>query len=160
MESNKFLKITGILMTICGAIGIVFGIIALIVVGVLAVAPGASSGLFTLAVILALISSAVKSIAGIAGVKNAAKPEKTQTYIIFGIMVVILSLPGTTFNLVEGNSFITTSFITELVIPVLYLIAAFQNKKELPRVLYRKKQKNSPMFNAQGFVLFCSSLLF
>ena len=77
-QSNKFLKITGILMIIGGGVSIVVGIIAVSGVGLLALALGseADMGLLMMASILVLASAITSLIAGIIGVKNSAVPEK------------------------------------------------------------------------------------
>jgi len=126
-KSNGFLKVTGILMIIGGVLGFIVGIIAVLGVAVLAAA-GASSGLLTVASLLVVVSSVVSFIAGIVGVANAARPEKAQTCIVFGILVVALSILGNILTVVAGGKFSVPSLFTGLVIPVLYLIGAFQNK--------------------------------
>jgi len=130
-KSNKFLKVTGILMIIFGGIGIVFGIIAVIGVGALAMllGPEANVGLLTFAAILALVSAVVSLIAGIVGVKNAAKPEKANVCIVYGILTAVLAVLGQILTMAGGGSFNVMNLIIGLVIPVLYLIGAFQSKK-------------------------------
>ena len=126
-KSNGLLKVAGILMIIGGIAGIIVGIIALIGVGVLA-ALGANSGLLSFAVILVIVGAIVQLIAGIVGSKNAAKPEKAQTCVVFGIIVIALSVLGTILGLVAGGSFNVLTLVTGLAVPILYLIGAFQNK--------------------------------
>jgi len=135
-KSNGFLKVTGILMIIGGSLGFIFSIIAVLGVALvvaLAEAAGvdAKAGLLTFAAILAIVSSVVSFIAGIIGVKNAAKPEKAQTCIVFGILCIVLSILGQILTMVAGGSFNVVGLFTGLVIPVLYLIGAFQNKNRI-----------------------------
>lgn len=127
-KSNGFLKVTGILMIISGALGIIFGIISVLGVGVLA-ALGANSGLLTFAAILALVSGVASLVAGIMGVKNAAKPEKAMQCIILGFLTAALSILGNVLTVVGGGDFSVINLVLGLVIPVLYLIGAFQNKQ-------------------------------
>jgi len=127
-KSNKFLKITGILMIIGGIISIILGIIAVLGVGLLA-ALGANSGLLTLGAIFVLVGGVVSLIAGIAGVKNAAKPEKAQVCITLGILTAVISVLGNALGMAAGGSFDVAGLVTGLLLPVLYLIGAFQNKK-------------------------------
>ncbi|NLC65808.1 MAG: hypothetical protein GX752_02550 [Clostridium sp.] len=129
-ESNKFLKVTGILMIIGGAFGIIVGIIAVLGVGVLALALGAEAnmGLLMAGSVLVLISAVVSLIAGIIGVKNAAVPEKAKTCIIFGIMTAVFAVLGSTLSVIGGQKFNVASLIIGLGLPALYLIGAFQNK--------------------------------
>ena len=128
--SNKFLKVTGILMIISGGLSIILGIIAVLGVGVLAAALGseANMGLLMLSSILVLVSGVASLIAGILGVKNAAKPEKAQICIVFGFITAILAVLGNVLNIAGGNSFDVFGLVIGLVVPVLYLIGAFQNK--------------------------------
>ena len=130
-KANGLLKVVGILMIIFGALGMIFGLIAVIGVGALAALLGADAnvGLLTVAAILYLIGTIITFIAGIVGVKNAAKPEKAQTCIIFGILAAAFSVLGNILTMVGGGSFNAFGLLSGLVIPVLYLIGAFQNKK-------------------------------
>lgn len=131
MKSNQFLKVTGILMIIGGGISVILGLIAVIGVAALAALLGgeANSGLLTLSAILTLLSGVVSLIAGILGVKNAAVLAKAQLLIIFGIVTAGLSVLGNILNVVGGSSFSPVNLAIGLVLPALYLIGAFQNKK-------------------------------
>jgi len=133
-KSNGFLKVTGILMIIGGVLSFIVGIIAVLgvaLVATIAAAAGApvSAGLLTFSCILVLVSGVVSFVAGIMGVKNANKPEKAQKCIVIGIIVIILSILGTILSLAAGGKFNFINLITGLIIPVLYLLGAFQNKK-------------------------------
>ena len=70
MKGQKFLKVTGILMIIGGAFGIIAGIVAILGVSGLAALSGsaAGTGLLYAASFLCLISGIVQLIAGIQGV--------------------------------------------------------------------------------------------
>jgi hypothetical protein len=125
-----FLKVSGILMIIGGSIGMILGIIAVIGVGalVLLLGPEANAGFLKMAAFLALFSSIVSFIAGIVGVKNAAKPEKAMTCIVYGFLVVGLTLLGNILYVAGGSSFNSTSLVIGLILPALYLFGAYQNK--------------------------------
>ena len=125
--SNKFLKVTGILMIIGGALGIILGIVAIGGVALLAAA-GLDSGLLTFGTILSVVSAVVSLVGGIIGVKNAAKPEKANVCIVFGILAVVMCILGVILTMAAGGAFPTMSLLTGLVLPVLYLVGAFQNK--------------------------------
>ena len=129
--SNKFLKVTGILMIIGGAIGIILGIIAVLGVGVMILALGeeANLGFLTWSAVLVLVSAVVSLIAGILGVSSASKPEKSTRCIVFGILTAALAVIASILNVAGGNSFNVLNLLIGLVLPVLYLIGAFQNKK-------------------------------
>ena len=129
-KSNVLLKVAGILMIVGGAIAMVVGIIAVIAALAVAAIAGseADTGLLTIAAILVLVSAIVEFIAGILGAANASKPEKAQTCIIFGVIVIICSLLGNVITIVAGGTFNVFSAILGLALPVLYLIGAFQSK--------------------------------
>ena len=129
-KSNGFLKVAGILMIIGGVFSIIFGVLAVIGVGALAAAYGAeiNMGLLMVAWMLGLVSGLVSLIAGIIGAKNANKPEKAMTCIVFGGLTVLLSILGSILNVAAGSQFSVAGLITGLVVPALYLIGAFQNK--------------------------------
>ena len=129
MKGRKFLKVTGILMIIGGAFGIIGGIVAMIGAGALAAVLETSAGGLMLASALILASAVFQLIAGIMGVKNCDKPEKAQSCLVMGVIVAILSVAGNIISNVLGSSFNVLSYATGLVIPVLYIIGAVKNKE-------------------------------
>ena len=130
MKGRKFLKVTGILMIIGGAFGIIGGIVAMIGAGALAAVLETSAGGLMLASALILASAVFQLIAGIMGVKNCDKAEKAQSCLIMGILVVVLSVVGNVISNVLGSSFNITNYITGLIIPALYIVGAVKNKSE------------------------------
>ena len=137
MESTKtkgtgFLKVTGILMIIGGAVSIILSIIAALGIAALAyISDGTvSSALLYASVILMIVSAVAELVAGIIGVANCKKPDKAVSCIVWGIIVAVLSVAGTVLNSVGGGSFSVFSLILGLVLPVLYIIGAAFNKKE------------------------------
>ena len=137
METTKtkgtgFLKVTGILMIIGGAISVILGIVAALGVAALVlISDGAvSSALLYTSVILMIVSAVAELVAGIIGVANCNKPDKAGSCIVWGIIVAVLSVAGTILNSVGGGSFSAFSLILGLVLPVLYIIGAVFNKKE------------------------------
>ena len=129
MKGRKFLKVTGILMIIGAAFGIIGGIIAMIGVGALAAVLETSAVGLMLASVLVLASAVFQLIAGIMGVKNCDKPEKAQTCLVMGIIVAILSVAGNVISNVLGSDFNAFNYATGLVIPVLSIIGAAKNKE-------------------------------
>ena len=129
-KSNGFLKVTGILMIIGGSLSIIIGLIAVIGVGALALLlEDANTGLLMFSCLLVLASGIVSLVAGILGVKNAAKPEKAMSCIVCGILAAALSVLGSILNVAGGNNFNVLNLAIGLVLPALYLVGAFQNKK-------------------------------
>ena len=129
MKGRKFLKVTGILMIIGGAFGIIGGIVAMIGAGALAAVLETSAGGLMLASALILASAVFQLIAVIMGVKNCDKPEKAQSCIVIGIIVAILSVAGNVISNVLGSDFNIINYATGLIIPVLYIIGAVKNKE-------------------------------
>ena len=129
MKGRKFLKVTGILMIIGGAFGIIGGIVAMIGAGALAAVLETSAGGLMLASALILASAVFQLIAGIMGVKNCDKPEKAQSCIVIGVIVAILSVAGNVVSNVLGSDFNIINYATGLIIPVLYIIGAVKNKE-------------------------------
>lgn len=129
-KGSGFLKVTGILMIIGGALSIILYIIAIIGIAALVyLSEGElSSGLLYTAGILGLVSAVAQLIAGIIGVKSCKKPEKAKTCIVWGILVIALTVIGSILNVVGGSDFSVSSLLIGLVIPVLYIIGAVKNK--------------------------------
>jgi len=133
-KSNGLLKVTGIIMIIGGALAIILGIIAVAGVGLVASLNAAlggdvvNTGLLTVSSILVLVGGIVELVAGILGVKNSAIPEKAGTCIIFGILTIVISILSTILGVVAGGEFKVVNLLIGLVLPILYLIGAFQSK--------------------------------
>ena len=129
MKGSKFLKVTGILMIIFSALALILSIVAAIGLATLA-ALDLNTWQYTAAVILMLVGSIFELIAGIVGVKNCNKPEKAGTCMVWGIIVIALSVLSNVLTLVGNpDNFSIVNLLTGLVIPVLYLIGAVMNKK-------------------------------
>lgn len=129
MKGSKFLKVTGILMIVFGALALILSIVAAIGLAAL-VALELNTWQYTVAVILMLVGSIFEMIAGIVGVKNCNKPEKAGTCMVWGIIVIALSVLSNVLTLVGNpDNFSIVNLLTGLVIPVLYLIGAVMNKK-------------------------------
>ena len=129
MKGRQFLKVTGILMIIGGAFGIIGGIVAMIGAGALAAVLETSAGGLMLASVLILASAVFQLIAGIMGVKNCDKPEKAQSCLVMGVIVAILSVAGNVISNVLGSDFNVFNYATGLIIPILYIIGAAKNKE-------------------------------
>lgn len=133
MKGQKFLKITGILMIIGGAVSFVLAIIALVGVAALVAMLGAEGGgLLYLSAGLLLAGAVAEFIAGIIGVKNCAKPEKANTCITWGIIVAAFCLVGNILSVVGGDDKIDVfSMLLGIALPVLYIVGAVLNKKSV-----------------------------
>ena len=134
MKGQKFLKITGILMIIGGAVSLVLAIIALVGVAALAALLEGEGigGLLYLSAGLLLAGAVAEFIAGIIGVKNCAKPEKANTCITWGIIVAAFCLVGNILSVVGGDDKIDVfSMLLGIALPVLYIVGAVLNKKSV-----------------------------
>lgn len=132
-QGSKMLKVTGILMIIGGALALVIAIIAVIRIAAAAsLAAGVLGGgiiaLAVIASILALLGGGIELAAGILGVKNWNQPAKAQSCIVFGAIIIALSVLSNILNLTSGSEFNLFTLLLGLVLPVLYLIGAVQLK--------------------------------
>ena len=127
---SGFLKVTGILMIIGGAISLIVAIVAIIGIAALVYVAGSeiNAGLLYAAGVISLVSAVAKLIAGNVGVKNCKKPEKSRTCVVWGVIVAVLCVAGSVLTVVGGNSFPVFSLILGLVLPVLYIVGAIKNK--------------------------------
>ena len=129
-KGSGFLKVTGILMIIGGAISLIVAIVAIIGIAALVYVAGSeiNAGLLYAAGVISLVSAVAERIAGIVGVKNCKKPEKARTCVVWGVIVAVLCVAGSVLTVVGGNSFPVFSLILGLVLPVLYIVGAIKNK--------------------------------
>ena len=140
-KSNVVLKITSILMIICGSFGLLFGVFILlfgVVLGIAAIhnpGPGVAQvvGLVETGVVLALVGTLVQFVAGIVGVKNAENPEKANLCIILGIINAVLILASLILDYVGGgihNFYNVFLVLFGLTVPTLYLLGALRLKSK------------------------------
>ena len=122
-KGSTFLKVTGILMIVFGAIALIVSIIAILGIAALAAFNDGTYDMTMLYVggVFALISAVAEFVAGIIGVINAKLPHKANTCIVWGVVVAVISMIG-------GSQFNVFSLICGLAIPVLYIIGAVKNK--------------------------------
>lgn len=127
-KGATFLKVTGIIMIVVAALGIILGIVALIAaIAANALADGAL-GLLIVAALIALVGSVLQLIAGIIGVKNCNKPEKAQTCIVWGAIVAALNVLSVVLTVAQGGD-IAVSGILGIVVPALFIFGAIKNKQ-------------------------------
>lgn len=128
MQGAKFLKVTGILMIIFGALAIVMELIAMAGLGVLE-AIGAPMGALWLSAIVGLVGSVLELVAGINGVLNAEKPEKAKTCMVWGIIVAGMCVISNLITLFAyPDNFSIVSLLLGLVIPALFIFGAYKNQ--------------------------------
>ncbi len=129
MQGAKFLKVTGILMIIFGAIAIIMDLFAMAGIGVLA-AFGAPTGALWLSAIIGLVGAVLELVAGINGAINAEKPEKAKTCMLWGIIVAGMCVLSNLITLIAyPESFNIISLLLGLVIPGLFIYGAYKNQQ-------------------------------
>ena len=126
-NGSSFLRVCGILMIIGAILGLVFAVLAVIVIR----QPG--SGLNTpihwVSVVLAFVGSAIELIAGNLGVRYADRPEKAKTCIVCGVLVILMTLLSQVISAVSGGEVNFLNALTGLLVPILYVIGAFKNQR-------------------------------
>ena len=128
-KGSGFLKVTGILMIIFGAIALLISLIAMVGISALS-AVGVNSTLLWVAGIFSVASATFEMVAGIIGVKNCKNPAKANTCMAWGIVVAGMCLLGQILNVAGGSDFNVVSLLIGLVLPVLYIIGAAKNKQQ------------------------------
>ena len=133
MTGSKMLKVVGILMIVFGSIALIVSLVTMAGISVLG-ALGASTGLLWISAILSLVGTVAEFVAGILGVVNWNKPDKAGVCIAFGVIIAALTVVSFIFSMIaysESFGFMTIiSLFSGLVLPVLYLIGANNNKKQ------------------------------
>lgn len=129
-KGSKFLKVTGILMIVFGAIALIISIVAVLGIAAIALVNDGTYDMTLLYVggVVALLGSVAEFVAGIIGVINAKLPNKADTCIVWGVIVAVMSVAGEIISVIGGSQFNVFSLICGLVIPVLYIIGAVKNK--------------------------------
>ncbi len=156
---NKLLFVPGIIMVVFGGIGIVSNLIGLATAGSLVklmnsmmaytemnVDVDGIVGFLKFAAFIGLLGAVIYLVAGILGIKNAARPEKAQTCFIMGIILVVMCIINFVFAIITNSKMnalyesmgqtysgglggAIAGLAIGLILPVLYLIGAMQNKK-------------------------------
>ena len=124
-----FLKVTGILMIVFGSILIIvngmawLGLSAIAAVG----APGVDIGMMTIGVVLSFIGSIAELATGIIGVVNCNKADKAKLCLIWGVIVIIMTLLGNIIVPFAGAEFNIIGLIIAMIVPVLFVLVAVKN---------------------------------
>lgn len=127
-KGSTFLKVTGILMIVFGAIALIVSIIAILGIAALAAFNDGTYDMTMLYVggVFALISAVAEFV--VIGVINAKLPHKANTCIVWGVIVAVMCIAGEIISMIGGSQFNVFSLICGLAIPVLYIIGAVKNK--------------------------------
>lgn len=114
-------------MIIGGAIGLLVNILALAGGGLLGGLVGL--GITLIITIGGLIASIIQLAAGITGAKNWNKPSNARLCIAFGFVIIVITLLSNIISGALGGGVSVSGLFLGLVLPVLYLIGAFNLKK-------------------------------
>ena len=135
MKGQKYLKVTGVLMVIFGILGIiVYGLLDLIL-GYAVILNRESEGVSVIVIgLLYLVWSVLYLVSGIYGIKNCASAEKAKTCYLLGTLSMIVIVFITMLQCL-GQADIASiakqtvmTFITALV-PSFYMYGAMLNSK-------------------------------
>lgn len=130
-KGATLLKVTGIIMIIGGVLSFLISITAIVGIAQAMRNPFWTVSTVTVAtLIIAAIDSVIEFTTGIVGVKNCNRPEKAGTCIAWGIFVALNCILANLLTMSSGGSFSVFSLILGLILPVLFIIGAAQNKQE------------------------------
>jgi hypothetical protein len=115
------LRVSSILMVILSSLVLVLALIGIIAAGTIGGIIIAAASTFV--VIFAFLPTIAVFITGVLGIAYAGKPEKATVCLVFGIVVVILTLISI------FTSGFTWGHLVGLILPVLYVIGAARNKQ-------------------------------
>jgi len=161
-KSNKFLKVTGILMIIGGSFAVLGGIVILIF-GVLFLAGNIHnpeeitheiSRFFQTSIWITVSGGIIQFITGIMGVKNAGNPKHANICLLFGSLTALCYIVSHILRTSGGNSvshYDAIAVVIGMIIPALYLIGAVQMKRveEAQEAEEAQKVENEPENNEE-----------
>lgn len=126
-----FLKVTGILMIVFGSILVVMNGLAWLGVSALAAIGGAEIdlGMMYIGVVLSFLGSIAELATGIIGVVNCNKADKAKLCLVWGVIVVVMTLLGNIIVPFAGGQFSIVNLIIGMIVPALFVLGAVKNSK-------------------------------
>ena len=126
-----FLKVTGILMIVFGSILVVMNGLAWLGVSALAAIGGeeVDLGMMYVGVVLSFLGSIAELATGIIGVVNCNKANKAKLCLVWGVIVVVMTLLGSIIVPFAGGQFSIVSLIIGMIVPALFVLGAVKNSK-------------------------------
>lgn len=125
--NNKLLKVSGILLIILSTITLVFDCLSIVgLVRMISLIPDMASTL-TIAFLISLVSGIAQLTVGFWGLSPCPDENKAKACLLGGVCITILALLVVILQLIRHSPFVV--FLVHLVICVLYLIGAVQNKR-------------------------------
>lgn len=134
IKGRNFLLTTGILMIVAGGVSVIMALVLLLsgtFVSTMGTIGGILGTLMIMAAVLMIVAPLLELIAGIIGVKNHLRPERANTCIVWGIIVLIIEVLNLITSMrVDAYGIGTTivAVLLGLAVPGLYLIGAILNK--------------------------------
>ena len=130
MKGQSFLKVTSILMIVCGIIAAIFGVIAILGVSALAALAGNAegAGLLYASTIIVTVVSIIEIIAGAKGLKACKAPRTAGKCVTWGALIVAASIISMVIGLIGGADFSISNLALNLLVPGLYIYGALQVK--------------------------------
>lgn len=130
-QKNTLLQVAGILMIIGGVIGIIGGV--LLVTGSLLVF---SQSVFlgvvlVISGIITVAAAVLELVAGIKGKNSCFDTVQGASCMKIGLVVLGMAVVGKVLSLVGGSDFSVSSLISGLIVPGLYVYAAYTDKQKL-----------------------------
>lgn len=145
-KGKVLLKVVGILFIIGGVVSILLCVVGFIggslymgqsdTSGAASESAAAYKAGFIVIYILMLISAIIQLLAGICGVRNCGNINAAPLCLNYGRITLVLSVISVVIGLIFRNGGILTiqyliSTVCSLLLPVLFIIGASQNKREL-----------------------------
>lgn len=129
-QRSKLLQVVSIIMVIGGALAILTSLMGILGGSLMATQYAVLGGIFILTAILGIVSGIIELVAGIIGAKNWQNPDKAKSCIIMGVIIIVIALVNIIISTVSAGFTTNTLFsiLLSLVLPVLYLVGAFQLK--------------------------------
>lgn len=123
-KGSTFLKVTGILMIVFGAIALIVSIIAILGIAALAAFNDGTYDMTMLYVggVFALISAVAEFVAGIIGVINAKLPHKANTCIVWGVVVAVMCIAGEIISMIGGSQFSMYSLLSAVLLSLYFTL--------------------------------------
>lgn len=134
MRGTTLLRVVGILYIIFSAFSMVWGLLAALGGGLLAIGSGLAGGgllgglvggAVALAGVFAIVGQVFGLVAGILAVKWCAAPYQAGTLFVLGVVLVVFAALG-----ILGSDASLWSKALSLALPVLYALGAYWNKQE------------------------------
>lgn len=134
MKSAKFLKVCSILMIVFGVLSLIGSVLAVAGASAVAVLTSGTEGkeigtILLIVTILILIAAVIQFIAGVAGVSASNNPSRAGRCLVWGGLVIAVNLLGIALGRAAGNEIKISNVVMNLIIPVTYLVSAYQLKK-------------------------------